>query len=84
MEVTATFHGGFEATVEARGKTVPVDEPESAGGGDTGFMPTELLFGVARELLRARPRPRRAQARRRAAEPARDRDRTPAGHRVAL
>jgi uncharacterized OsmC-like protein len=45
MEVTATFHGGFAATVTARGHTVAVDEPETAGGGDDGFMPTELLFG---------------------------------------
>jgi len=45
MEVTATFHGGFAATVEARSHSVSVDEPETAGGHDDGFMPTELLFG---------------------------------------
>jgi putative redox protein len=45
MEVTATFHGGFSATVEARGHSVSVDEPETSGGNDEGFMPTELLFG---------------------------------------
>lgn len=45
MEVTATFHGGFSATVTARGHTVAVDEPETAGGRDEGFMPTELFFG---------------------------------------
>ena len=44
MRVTATYHGGFSATVESRGHTVAVDEPESAGGEDGGFMPTELLF----------------------------------------
>jgi uncharacterized OsmC-like protein len=44
MKVTATFHGGYAATVEARGHTVEVDEPPEAGGADEGFMPTELLF----------------------------------------
>jgi uncharacterized OsmC-like protein len=43
MKVTATYHGDWAATVEARGKTLAVDEPEPAGG-DTGFMPTELFF----------------------------------------
>ena len=45
MEVTATFHGGFSATVTARDHSVEVDEPETSGGNDDGFMPTELLFG---------------------------------------
>jgi putative redox protein len=44
MKVTATYHGGYSATVEARGHTVQVDEPEHVGGADEGFMPTELLF----------------------------------------
>jgi uncharacterized OsmC-like protein len=44
MKVSATYHGGFSATVQARGHTVDVDEPEDAGGDDRGFMPTELLF----------------------------------------
>jgi putative redox protein len=44
MKVTATYHGGYAATVEARGHLVEVDEPEHAGGEDGGFMPTELLF----------------------------------------
>jgi putative redox protein len=44
LRVTATFHGGYAATVEARGHTVAVDEPAEAGGEDEGFMPTELLF----------------------------------------
>jgi len=44
MKVTATFHGGMAATVEARGHCVEVDEPSEAGGEDEGFMPTELLF----------------------------------------
>ena len=44
MKVVATYHGGYSATVEARGHTVAVDEPVESGGEDTGFMPTELLF----------------------------------------
>jgi putative redox protein len=44
MRVSATFHGGYAATVEARGHTVEVDEPLEVGGQDGGFMPTELLF----------------------------------------
>ena len=44
MKVTATYHGGYAATVEARGHSVAVDEPPEAGGEDSGFMPTELLF----------------------------------------
>lgn len=43
LEVTATWLGGYAATVEGRGHEVAVDEPEWAGGQDAGFMPTELL-----------------------------------------
>jgi putative redox protein len=43
LEVTATFRGGFRADVEARGHAVVVDEPAEHGGGDEGFMPTELF-----------------------------------------
>jgi uncharacterized OsmC-like protein len=46
LEVTATFRGGFRADVEARGHTVAVDEPVDSGGGDDGFMPTELFCGA--------------------------------------
>ena len=46
MKVSATHNGGYSATVEARGHTVEVDEPEDAGGADGGFMPTELLFAA--------------------------------------
>jgi putative redox protein len=46
LEVTATFRGGFRADVEARGHTVAVDEPADHGGGDEGFMPTELFCGA--------------------------------------
>jgi uncharacterized OsmC-like protein len=44
MRVTATYHGGYSATVQARGHSVEVDEPPEVGGEDGGFMPTELLF----------------------------------------
>jgi uncharacterized OsmC-like protein len=43
LTVTATFRGGYRADVEARGHTVAVDEPVASGGGDEGFMPTELF-----------------------------------------
>jgi len=43
LEVTATFHGGFAATVAARGREIAVDEPVQSGGQDSGIMPTELL-----------------------------------------
>jgi uncharacterized OsmC-like protein len=43
MKVLATYNGGYSATVEARGHSVEVDEPEPMGD-DGGFMPTELLF----------------------------------------
>ena len=43
LEVTATWQGGYEATVRARGHGMTIDEPETAGGGDAGPMPTEAL-----------------------------------------
>jgi putative redox protein len=43
LEVVATWRGGFATDVEARGHQVRVDEPASAGGTDTGMMPTELF-----------------------------------------
>ena len=43
LEVTATWRGGYAATVEGRGHVIAVDEPAYAGGNDEGFMPTELL-----------------------------------------
>jgi len=43
VKVTATFHGGYAATVRVRGHTIAVDEPVEVGGGDAGVMPTELL-----------------------------------------
>ncbi|HKH18309.1 MAG TPA: OsmC family protein [Solirubrobacteraceae bacterium] len=46
LEVSATWRGGYAASVQARGHEVSVDEPESAGGNDDGVMPTELLCGA--------------------------------------
>jgi uncharacterized OsmC-like protein len=46
LEVTATWRGGYRADVAARGHVVAVDEPEDAGGGDEGLMPTELFCGA--------------------------------------
>jgi uncharacterized OsmC-like protein len=46
LEVTATWRGGYRADVSARGHEVAIDEPEESGGGDAGFMPTELFCGA--------------------------------------
>jgi putative redox protein len=35
--------GGYESRVCAREHEIAVDEPGSAGGGDSGMMPTEVL-----------------------------------------
>ena len=43
LEVTASWRGGWATDVRARGHEVRVDEPESAGGADSGMMPTELF-----------------------------------------
>jgi putative redox protein len=43
IEVVASWRGGFATDVTARGHTVRVDEPATAGGGDSGMMPTELF-----------------------------------------
>ena len=43
LEVVATFRGGFVTDVTAREHTVRIDEPATAGGTDTGMMPTELF-----------------------------------------
>jgi putative redox protein len=43
LEVTAEWRGGYQSLVSARGHELSVDEPQSAGGGDTGMMPTEVL-----------------------------------------
>jgi uncharacterized OsmC-like protein len=46
VRVSATFHGGYAATVDARGHRLAVDEPPESGGDDGGVMPTELLAGA--------------------------------------
>ena len=43
LEVVATWRGGFATDVQARGHAIRVDEPATAGGTDTGMMPTELF-----------------------------------------
>jgi uncharacterized OsmC-like protein len=43
LEVVATWRGGFATDVVARQHAVRVDEPLTAGGTDTGMMPTELF-----------------------------------------
>ena len=43
LEVVATWRGGLATDVQARGHAIRVDEPMTAGGTDTGMMPTELF-----------------------------------------
>ena len=43
LEVSAVWRGDWATDVTARGHALRVDEPQSAGGGDTGPMPTELF-----------------------------------------
>jgi putative redox protein len=44
LQVTATWQGPWATDVGARGHTIRIDEPESAGGDDTGLMPTEAFL----------------------------------------
>jgi putative redox protein len=44
LEVSAAWQGGFRTLVDARGHEFTVDEPESAGGGNLGMMPTEVFL----------------------------------------
>lgn len=43
LEVAARWRGGWATDVVARDHGVRIDEPLSAGGEDTGMMPTELF-----------------------------------------
>jgi putative redox protein len=43
LEVVATWRGGFATDVRSRGHAIRVDEPATAGGTDSGMMPTELF-----------------------------------------
>lgn len=44
LSVHAVWHGNYRCEVTARQHRIAVDEPESAGGDDTGPGPTELLL----------------------------------------
>ncbi|MFD1935707.1 MULTISPECIES: OsmC family protein [Nonomuraea] len=44
--VGARWRGGYRVTVTAGGFRLPVDEPESAGGTDTGPQPTDYLLAA--------------------------------------
>jgi putative redox protein len=46
LEVTATWDGGYAATVHARDHAIAVDEPAYAGGADGGAMPTEIFIAA--------------------------------------
>ena len=43
--ITAEWQGDYRVTVDTGPFRLPVDEPESAGGSDTGPQPTDLLLG---------------------------------------
>jgi putative redox protein len=43
---TATWQGAYASTVAVRHHEIAIDEPESAGGGDSGMMPTEALIAA--------------------------------------
>ena len=86
LEAVATFHGGYAGDgPRARARDRRSTSRSTVGGEDAGMMPTEAADRRARELLRPRARPRRAQARtRRAAGPARARAGRARGPRAAL
>jgi len=44
LTVEATWEGGYRCTVATRQFRIKIDEPESAGGGDTGPQPSEVLL----------------------------------------
>jgi uncharacterized OsmC-like protein len=46
LTVEATWEGGYRCTVAARQFRITIDEPESAGGGDTGPQPSEVLLSA--------------------------------------
>ncbi len=43
LEVSASWIGGYQSRVDARGHTITIDEPAASGGRDSGMMPTEAL-----------------------------------------
>jgi putative redox protein len=44
LSVEATWEGGYRCTVATRQFRIRIDEPESAGGGDTGPQPSEVFL----------------------------------------
>ena len=45
IEVTATYRGPWATdVVDPRGHQITIDEPDHAGGDDTGMMPTEAFI----------------------------------------
>jgi organic hydroperoxide reductase OsmC/OhrA len=44
LSVESTWEGGYRCTVAARQFRIRIDEPESAGGGDTGPQPSEVFL----------------------------------------
>ncbi|MGH9041695.1 MAG: OsmC family protein [Acidimicrobiia bacterium] len=44
--MAATWEGGYRASMDVRGHKLVADEPESAGGGDTGPQPSEFLLAA--------------------------------------
>jgi putative redox protein len=44
LTVEATWEGGYRCTVASRQFRIKIDEPESAGGGDTGPQPSEVFL----------------------------------------
>ncbi len=44
LSVESTWEGGYRCTVTTRQFRIRIDEPESAGGGDTGPQPSEVFL----------------------------------------
>ncbi len=44
LTVEATWDGGYRCTVATRQFRIRIDEPESAGGADTGPQPSEVFL----------------------------------------
>jgi putative redox protein len=44
LTVEATWEGGYRCTVATRQFRIKIDEPESAGGGDSGPQPSEVFL----------------------------------------
>lgn len=44
LSVEAAWEGGYRCTVASRQFRIRIDEPENAGGGDTGPQPSEVFL----------------------------------------